>query len=386
MPSSPSSRDRIELQAAGENLNTWGAPKLNAAIQRLEEAKDGRFAKVLSGNYALVATNYAADEARMAFLDFSGVGATVTIPGVEKTYLVRNATSGALVITTGSGTTATLQSGTTSVIATDGANVLTVGSNADNLAATLVAAKAYTDAASLAAGSLPPAVGLSDEFLATGPTGGGAIGVPAWVTNASARSKLGLGSSALVDIGTTGGAVPLLNGTNTWANVQTFTNGLTATNDITVNRSGASTTGYVFFGNTGTHYIGFDGTNFACGGTGVLQSPSGGFSGFLTGNISGSSTSCTGNAATATTAGSCTGNSATATALAAGNQAVAGALAISGTLTVQSDSNFGLHSAAGQYVLQMGAANGVNFDTGTGRINFLIGGVVRAYIDTGGIH
>ena len=39
MPSSPSSRIRAELQASGENLNTWGAPKLNEVVKRLRDAK-----------------------------------------------------------------------------------------------------------------------------------------------------------------------------------------------------------------------------------------------------------------------------------------------------------------------------------------------------------
>lgn len=282
MPSSPSTRDRLELQAAGENLNTWGAPKLNAALQRLEEAKDGRFAKALTGNYTLVATNYAADEARMAFLDFTGVGATVTVPAVEKTYLVRNATSGDLIITTGSGVALTLHTGTTAVVAIDGTNVRSIGADADDLATTLAQAKAYTDAASIAAGSLPTATGLSDYTLATGPTGGGTSAVAAWVSVASMFTKLGLGTAATQAIGTSGGTVPLLNGTNTWSGAQTFSGGLTGT-----------LTGSVV--------------------------------GNVTGNVSGSSGSCTGNSASASTAGVCTGNAATATTAAAcsGNAATA---------------------------------------------------------------
>lgn len=194
---------------------------------------------------------------------------------------------------------------------------------------------------------------------------------------ATARMNLGLGTAATQSTGTSGATVPLLSGTNTWANVQTFTNGLTATNDITVNRSSASTTGYVFFGNTGTHYIGCDGTNVVVGGSGTLNAPSGGFSGALTGNVTGNVSG---------SSGSCTGNAATATALTAGNKTIAGALAINGALTVQSDPNFGLHSAAGQYVLQLGASNGINFDTGTGRLNIVIGGVTVNYFDSGGIH
>jgi hypothetical protein len=56
--------------------------------------------------------------------------------------------------------------------------------------------------------------------------------------------------------------------------------------DITTARAAAPTTGYVYYGNTGTKYAGFDGTNF------VSSMP-------MSFNILGSSASCTGNAATA---------------------------------------------------------------------------------------
>ena len=57
--------------------------------------------------------------------------------------------------------------------------------------------------------------------------------------------------------------------------------------DITTSRAAALTTGYMYYGNTGTKYAGFDGTNF------VSSMP-------MSFNILGSSASCTGNAATVT--------------------------------------------------------------------------------------
>ena len=42
MPSSYSASLRLELQAAGENLNTWGAPRLNNVIARMDKAIAGR--------------------------------------------------------------------------------------------------------------------------------------------------------------------------------------------------------------------------------------------------------------------------------------------------------------------------------------------------------
>lgn len=46
---------------------------------------------------------------------------------------------------------------------------------------------------------------------------------PVFTAAAGTRTALGLGSSATVNTGTSGATIPLLNGTNTWASAQTFT-------------------------------------------------------------------------------------------------------------------------------------------------------------------
>jgi microcystin-dependent protein len=94
MPSTPSTRLRFEKQATGENLNTWGT-RLNASgIDLFEAAIAGVVTKSLTGNVTLTVVNFAADEARAACLVFTdgGLGAmpTVTIPAVQKLYLVHN--------------------------------------------------------------------------------------------------------------------------------------------------------------------------------------------------------------------------------------------------------------------------------------------------------
>jgi hypothetical protein len=328
MPSSPSTRIRAELQAAGENLNTWGAPKLNSVVSRLEEAIDGRFAKTLTTDYTLVASNYVADEARMAFLDFSGSPTspcTVTVPGVEKTYLVRNATAGDLKITTGSGNVVTLHTGTTSVIAVDATNVRTIGSNADDVATALASAKAYTDAATIGAGNLPSASGLSDYTLATGPTGGGTSGTPAWVSNVNMRLKLGLGSAAVQNTGTSGANVPMLDGANTWSGAQTF-----GVAPVFSDAGGTRTA--LGLGSAATQSTGTSGATVPLLNGANTWSGAQTFSAGITGTLTGSSTSCTGNAATATTASACSGNSATATALTSGDKAIIGKLTTTGDL------------------------------------------------------
>src|ERR1700761_2652695 len=63
------------------------------------------------------------------------------------------------------------------------------------------------------------------------------------------------GTAASQNTGTSGATVPLLNGTNTWGGAQTFSlaptlsAGMLSQGDITVERSGGPTTGYIFYGN-----------------------------------------------------------------------------------------------------------------------------------------
>jgi len=112
MPSTWSSRFRLNFQAPGENLNTWGGLLNTQVFQLLEDAIAKRVAFSLSGSKTLTTANGATDEARCAFLDVtSGTGGTITIPPLEKMYLVRNAASGAVVITTGAGASATAVAG-----------------------------------------------------------------------------------------------------------------------------------------------------------------------------------------------------------------------------------------------------------------------------------
>lgn len=118
MPSTPTTRLRVEKQALGENSSLWGAPKLNAALDRLEEGIAGVTSIAIAGTATtLTATNYSADQARYACLIFTGTlsaNSTITVPNVEKLYLiVNNTTQGAysLTIKTAAGTGYALRPG-----------------------------------------------------------------------------------------------------------------------------------------------------------------------------------------------------------------------------------------------------------------------------------
>jgi hypothetical protein len=89
----------------------------------------------------------------------------------------------------------------------------------------------------------------------------------------------------------------------------------TATTGVGVHGTSNNAAGYgVYAGNTGGGYALFCGAKAYVNGTlEVTSTITGNLTGNVTGNVSGSSGSCTGNAATATTAAACSGNAATAT-------------------------------------------------------------------------
>ena len=99
MPSTYSSTLRLELQATGENANTWGV-KTNNNLNLLQQAITGYEAIDISGgsSYVVSAADGVVDQARNAVLDLTGTltsAISVIVPDVEKTYWVRCQASGA---------------------------------------------------------------------------------------------------------------------------------------------------------------------------------------------------------------------------------------------------------------------------------------------------
>lgn len=123
MPSSASTRLRLEIQAAGENLNTWGDTKLNDTLKRLEEAIADWQSFTITGDKTLTSSNYVADEARAAMISLEGTPASafvITIPAVEKWYWVRNASGQTATIKTSGGTGVTVATGVITGVLCDG--------------------------------------------------------------------------------------------------------------------------------------------------------------------------------------------------------------------------------------------------------------------------
>ena len=162
MPSSWSSSLRFELQFTGENINLWG-DKLNAVLGHADYAVAGWLNKPLTANTALSTANASDDEARAAMIRFTGAGPfTVILPSVSKAYLVWNACSAGVTLTTGAGSAVTVDAGDIVQVACDGANVKTPGygglSIKDHIAAT---------AWSYNAGALPAQAGNAGKVVKT---------------------------------------------------------------------------------------------------------------------------------------------------------------------------------------------------------------------------
>jgi hypothetical protein len=163
MSSTYSTRFRLNYQAPGDNLNAWGGVLNTGVFQLLEDAIAKRVTITASNTYTLTTANGATDEGRAAFLDVTtGTGVTITAPSVEKIYLVRNGSTGNVVITNG-GLTATFVPGEVGFCVSDAANfrkaLLTdfggvqITSVADPTTPQMAATKAYVDQTAFLANS-----------------------------------------------------------------------------------------------------------------------------------------------------------------------------------------------------------------------------------------
>jgi len=168
MPSTATTRIRIEKQAAGENDTTWGT-RVNTNDWDMIDEAFGVSSFTVSTSKTPTTNDYSTDEQRpMVYNVTGGTGGTVTIPNTGHAKLVRNASSGTLTFTTGSGTTASVAAGETQWIISTGSNV--------------VYASAWLASSAVSAFGLT----LIDDANA-----------------ATARTTLGLGSAAVIDETTT---------------------------------------------------------------------------------------------------------------------------------------------------------------------------------------
>lgn len=128
MPSSASPSVLAELQAAGENLNTWGDTRLNTALEMLEASGHGLTSHTLTANKSLTYTNFTATDGTdyvQKIAAASNGSYTLTLGGYERAYLIWNASSyDQTIACSGGGTSVTVYAGEVIEVYCDGTNVV----------------------------------------------------------------------------------------------------------------------------------------------------------------------------------------------------------------------------------------------------------------------
>ena len=193
MASSYSTDLKLELMVTGENSGTWG-DKTNSNLNLLQQAIAGfQSIALTSVNTTLAMTNATVSNARNAVLQFTGtITANCTVfieTGIEKTYIVDNATSGAFTVALNQVGGSSVIWGTTDksykIIYLDGTNPTDIGNDlstirlpnqnevrfgdADN--SNYVSLRAGATVASNLSFTLPTADGTSGQAIVTNGSG-----------------------------------------------------------------------------------------------------------------------------------------------------------------------------------------------------------------------
>ena len=132
MASTYTDRLGLEKQADGENPNSWGTILNTNVIDLTDDAIAGyEVVSVSSTGITLTDNNGSTDQSRNAALEFAGTltaNVTITIPSEEKTYFVRENTTGSFAVQmkTVSGSALTLEQGVNSFVACDGTEIYQV--------------------------------------------------------------------------------------------------------------------------------------------------------------------------------------------------------------------------------------------------------------------
>ncbi len=166
MPSSFTTRSRLNKQATGENTNTWGALLNTGALDLIDFLADGITTISAAGSTTLTTANGSTDQARARILNITAsTAATVTIPALEKLYIVRNAASNADHVITNGSSSVTVYANEVVFVITNGTTIWRFdlrnmgGNRLQNLATptatTDAVNKAYADALAFNAVELP---------------------------------------------------------------------------------------------------------------------------------------------------------------------------------------------------------------------------------------
>ena len=171
MANSTSANLKLTVQATGENSGTWGQIT-NTNLLILEQAIGGYTGVALNATTGATLTfsNGALSNGKDQVIRLTGTitsNVNVVIPdGVEKTYIVENATSGAFTVTfkTSSGTGATWSTTDKGykIIYSDGTNIVDVTADLGNITAGNITAGTIASGAITATGNIIP--GADDTY------------------------------------------------------------------------------------------------------------------------------------------------------------------------------------------------------------------------------
>jgi hypothetical protein len=129
MASTYTDRLGLEKQTDGENPNSWGAILNTNVIDLIDDAIAGyEIVSVSSTGITLTDNQGSTDQSRNAALEFAGTltaNVTITVPAEEKTYFVRENTSGSFAVQmkTVGGTALTLSQGVNTFVACNGTSI-----------------------------------------------------------------------------------------------------------------------------------------------------------------------------------------------------------------------------------------------------------------------
>ena len=293
---------KIELMGTGDQTGTWGTTTNNNFLYALEEGLLGyiniSFASDANKTLTLSDSNAAQDARNLYLYVTSGVSLTATrdliVPTTEKPYIVHNATTGSqsIRVKTAAGTGITIPNGKKALLYADGTNVveqvsyvgaLTIGSVTLSTALPVASGGTGATDAGTARTNLGLAIGTNvqaydaglqsiaglttsaDKMIYT--TASDTYAVTALTSYArtllddasasTARTTLGLGTSATVNTGTSGATIPLLNGANTYSGASTFSAAVQISS-LGVGTAASGTTGEIRATNNITAYYSSD--------------------------------------------------------------------------------------------------------------------------------
>jgi hypothetical protein len=206
MSSSYTTRLGLELQADGENSNTWGQRTNNSVISLLDAAIAGITSVALSSApITLTDNDGAADQARSAILYLHGVltsNCQIVVPSVQKSYLVWNGCTGNFnpVVKTAGGEGSTIPRGGMSQVFCDTVSVWVDGTSIGN--ALFTAADASVARAAIGASaitSIAVSAGVGVSVTGSPLTGAGSIGVALDINKLTAETSV-VGSADYVPL------------------------------------------------------------------------------------------------------------------------------------------------------------------------------------------